>query len=650
MILINHLPLSKKILSSIIAVSLIGACSQQDAPAESNNTSPQEVQQTVAQKSPQQQLQDLYIKANQTLFQARVFSATLFGLSAEQVGKNFFNSTEDYSPKNEQQLRADLLAISQQIAKVKLPPSATPSDHENQQVMASITRYFAGNPKFNVGFIHTWMGLSPFIVNQINGPLLDIPRIMQGDQPLLDENHAQNYITRLSKFAALIDSIQAKQKHDMEQGWIPPKVILKGALRYFDKFLAESPENHPLMTNFEEKVNLIDSLSENRKKELIGEALTQIKQTVYPAYQKIAEQTTALVSKAKDESGIWAQPNGAAYYQDAIKQLGDSELTAEQIHQIGLNEVARISAQMDKLLTAAGYTQGSVGQRMVELTEDPQFLYPDSEQGRAELLQDLNGYIEEMNEAMEPLFKSKPKYAVEVRAFPKEIQDGAPGGQYSPPSLDGSKPGVYWINLRDMKANPKFSLKTLTYHEANPGHHWQIALNLEQTSLPFLRRIAPYNAYIEGWALYSEQVAAEMGMYKNDPLSDLGRLQAELFRAVRLVVDTGLHHKRWTREQAIAYMAETTGSVESDVISEIERYMAWPGQALGYKLGMLKILELRETAKAALGENFDLAKFHDLVLLGGAVPMAVLSDKVNAWIESQKEIQTETSQATPSQS
>ncbi|MFB1015097.1 MAG: DUF885 domain-containing protein, partial [Alteromonadaceae bacterium] len=247
------------------------------------------------------------------------------------------------------------------------------------------------------------------------------------------------------------------------------------------------------------------------------------------------------------------------------------------------------------------------------------------------------GYINEITEKMTPVFKTTPSYQVEVRAYPVEIQEGSPGGEYTSPSVDGSKPGVYWINLRDMKANPKFGLKTLTYHEANPGHHWQIALNMEQAELPFLRRIAPYNAYAEGWALYSEQVAEELGMYENDPFGNLGRLQAEMFIAVRLVVDTGLHHKRWSRAQAISYMAEKTGSAQSDVIAEIERYMAWPGQALGYKLGMLKILSLRESAQKALLEKFDLSAFHDVVLLGGAVPMSVLEHKVNQWITQQKQ-------------
>jgi uncharacterized protein (DUF885 family) len=217
------------------------------------------------------------------------------------------------------------------------------------------------------------------------------------------------------------------------------------------------------------------------------------------------------------------------------------------------------------------------------------------------------------------------------------VQDSAAGGQYTSPAIDGSKPGIYWINLADITANPKFDLKTLTYHEANPGHHWQIALNLAQEQLPLLRRIAPYNAYAEGWGLYAELVAYEMGMYKNDPFGNLGRLKAELFRSVRLVVDTGMHAKKWTREQAVQYMAQTTGAASSDVIAEIERYMAWPGQALGYKLGMLKIVELRQQAKTALGDGFDIKAFHDLVLLTGAVPMAVLEQKVQLWIKAEQQ-------------
>lgn len=620
-------------IAAALSIALFG-CQNQQTTQQTTTTSTAKAQLTVAKEmSEQQYLDQLYREANRVLFQKRVLSATLYGLSSDQVGFEYQGKMESYQPAAEAELRASLLALSKKIKNAPLNGAST-NDKNTQLVMANLTRYFAGHPDFPIGYIDTWMGLSPFVVNQINGPLIDIPRYMQTDQPLTNEAQAQDYIARLNQFDQLIGSIETKLAADVAQGWIAPKVTLEGALSYLNRFTKSTPAQHPLTTAFTEKVNAINTLSDEQKQDLIAQATKAVSKVVYPAYQSIAQVTEQLIAKARVESGIWAQPNGAKYYQDAIEQLGDSKLTAEQIHQIGLDEVKRITAEMDSILKAQGYVQGTVGERMVALNDEERFLYPDSEQGRADLLADLNGYIDEITEKMQPLFKTAPSYRVEVRAFSKEVQDGAPGGQYTPPSVDGSKPGIYWINLRDMKANPKFGLKTLTYHEANPGHHWQVALNLEQDSLPFLRRIAPYNAYIEGWALYSEQVAAELGMYQDDPFGDLGRLQAELFRAVRLVVDTGLHHKRWSREQAIDYMAKTTGSAKSDVISEIERYMAWPGQALGYKLGMLKILSMRAHAEAVLGDKFDLGEFHDLILLGGAVPMAVLEQNINDWINS----------------
>jgi uncharacterized protein (DUF885 family) len=626
--------LKKSLLASaIIAALSLSACDKNnDVVTEAKqNTAPSatDEKQSVNAK---QQLASLYLQAKQSLFKQRALSATMYGLSQQDVGEVVSNKMELYSSENEKELRAELLSISNQIANIKLV-DADITTKNNQQVMSGLARYFAGAPNFTIGFIDTWMGLSPFIVNQINGPLIDIPRIMQNDQPITTEQEALDYIARLAQFDQLAASIIEKQAADAAQNWLPSKVTLQGAIKYLKGFTRIPADQHSFVSVFREKIDKIESLSTEKKQSLTSQVIAEVSQVVYPAYQSVEKASEQLLAKARTESGIWAQPKGSAYYQDAIKQLGDSELTPTQIHQLGLDEVARISSSMDNILQEQGYKKGSVGERMVALNEEPRFLYEDSKAGREELLSDINGYIIEVTTKMAPVFKTTPSYQVEVKAFPVEVQDGAPGGQYTSPAVDGSKPGIYWINLRDMKANPKFGLKTLTYHEANPGHHWQIALNLDQAELPFLRRIAPYNAYAEGWALYSEQVAYELGMYENDPFGDLGRLQAELFRAVRLVVDTGLHDKRWTREQAITYMSEQTGSAESDVVAEIERYMAWPGQALGYKLGMLKILSLREQAKARLGDKFDLAEFHDVVLLNGAVPMAVLSRNINHWLD-----------------
>lgn len=626
--------LKNSLLASAIVTALgLSACvKQSDTVAVTQSTPASQGADNAVVISAEQNLTALYLQAKQSLFKQRALSATMYGLSEQDVGQDVSSKMELYGSANEAKLRAELLSISNKIAGIKLEGDDITAKN-NQQVMAGLTRYFAGEPNFTVGFIDTWMGLSPFIVNQINGPLIDIPRIMQNDQPITTEQQALDYIARLGAFDRLANSIIEKQAADAGQNWLPPKVTLQGAIKYLKGFTSVPAEQHTFVSVFADKVDKIDSLNAEQKQALIKQVISKVSQVVYPAYQSVQKASEQLLAKSRDESGIWAQPNGSDYYQDAIKQLGDSELTPSEIHQLGLGEVARISVAMDTILQQQGYKQGSVGERMVALNEEPRFLYEDSTVGREELLSDINGYITEMTTKMAPVFKTTPSYQVEVKAFPVEVQDGAPGGQYTSPAVDGSKPGIYWINLRDMKANPKFGLKTLTYHEANPGHHWQIALNLDQAELPFLRRIAPYNAYAEGWALYSEQVAFELGMYENDPFGNLGRLQAELFRAVRLVVDTGLHDKRWTREQAISYMSEQTGTAESDVIAEIERYMAWPGQALGYKLGMLKILSLREQAEKRLGENFDLAEFHDVVLLNGAVPMAVLSRNVNYWLD-----------------
>jgi len=619
--------------SAVISALSLTACEKQsDSGIESTVNAAPSVVENKQVISADQKLSGLYVEAKQTLFKQRALSATMYGLTANDVGEDISSKMEVFSPENEKKLRAELLALSNKIANVKLEGNDLTAK-SNQQVMTGLTRYFAGDPTFSIGFIDTWMGLSPFIVNQINGPLIDIPRVMQNDQPITSEQEALNYISRLGQFDKLAASIIKKQAADSEQSWLPPKVTLQGAIKYLKGFTRVAAEDHVFVSVFSDKVSKIESLSAEKKQALTEQVVTNVSTVVYPAFQSVEQASSALLAKSRVESGIWAQPNGSKYYQDAIKQLGDSELTPSQIHQIGLDEVARIRDAMDAILQAQGYKEGSVGERMVALNEEPRFLYEDSKAGRTELLNDINGYITEITTKMAPVFRTTPSYQVEVKAFPVEVQEGAPGGQYTSPAVDGSKPGIYWINLRDMKANPRFALKTLTYHEANPGHHWQIALNLDQAELPFLRRIAPYNAYTEGWALYSEQVAYELGMYENDPFGDLGRLQAEIFRAVRLVVDTGLHDKRWTREQAISYMAEKTGSAESDVISEIERYMAWPAQALGYKLGMLKILSLRDKAKERLGDKFDLAEFHDVVLLNGAVPMTVLSRNVNHWLD-----------------
>ncbi|WP_233009505.1 DUF885 domain-containing protein [Rheinheimera faecalis] len=604
------------------------------------NDAPKSVESTttttpVAAVSPAAQTaEQLYQQATQILFQARALNASALGLSEEVVGKAFNTELENYSAEAESQLRKNLTAIATQLAALPVPADAV--DAENQAVMLNIMQYYAGSKEFPQGYIDSWMGHSAFVVNQINGPTIDMAGALQNSHPISNEQDAKNYLSRLEKFGAALKAVEQRFVSDAATGWIAPKVLLEKSLAILDGYASGEVTEHVLYKDFAKKLDGLKDLTPEAKQQYLTSAALLVQKQVQTGYQQLATAVRAELPKARIESGIWAQPGGDKFYAYSVKQLGDTDLTPEQIHQIGLDEVARISQEMDSILKSEGYKDGTVGARMTALNGEARFLYEDSDAGRQQVLDDLNKYIAEINLRMPELFATKPPYPVEVRRIPVEIQDSAAGGQYSSPAIDGSKPGIYWINLRDIKANAKFDLKTLTYHEANPGHHWQVALNLAQEHLPLLRRVAPYNSYVEGWALYSELVAKEMGMYKDDPFGDLGRLKAELFRSVRLVVDTGMHAKKWTREQAIAYMAETTGTTESDVVSEIERYMAWPGQALGYKLGMLKIVELRAYAKEQLGDKFDIKAFHDLVLLGGAVPMSVLDTKVKNWVESQK--------------
>lgn len=620
---------------------LLVACGDQSPPSNEAKQTDQANQELVKPSLPNHAeeqpavspLQANFDRSATVLFHARPHYATVLGVDESLAGGAYNDRLDDYSPAAEAQMRQALREINDQLAAMA---ETSQVDRDNQQVMINLNRYFSGHEDFDIGYIDLWMGLSPFVVNQINGPLIDVPNYMVSNQKINSLQDAEDYLTRLDGYDAFLQSVMAKLSHDTEQGWIPPKVIIDKTIAGLEAFIEPAATDHPLYKTFASQVLAIDGIGKEQAEALSQEAAEHIQGGLYAGYRLIIEALGQLRERATEESGVWAQPNGSAYYADAVKMLGDTDLTPDEIHQLGLDEVTRISAEMDAILLANGHTEGTVGERMLAINDDPQFLYEDSEAGRAQLIADLNGYIDEINQRMPELFATKPPYEVEVRAFPKARQASAPGGMYSSPKIDGSQPGIYWINLRDIKANAKFDLKTLTYHEANPGHHWQVALNLAQDSLPMVRRIAPYNAYVEGWALYSELVAKEMGMYAGDPYGDLGRLKAELFRAVRLVVDTGLHHKKWSREQAIQYMAETTGTVDSDVVAEIERYMVWPGQALGYKLGMIKIVELRQQARTALGDQFDIKAFHDLVLLGGAVPMAVLEEKVNAWVAAQQ--------------
>jgi uncharacterized protein (DUF885 family) len=399
------------------------------------------------------------------------------------------------------------------------------------------------------------------------------------------------------------------------------------------RFVAAPAKENILYTSFVEKLDKIpaESMAQAVRERLLSEVDSAISAHVYPAYSTFITYYEQLQPKASGNNGVWALPDGEAFYNYAVRQHTTTEMSADEVHQLGLSEVARIEAEMNEILVAQGLAEGSVGARVDQISKRPEQLYPDTDEGRAQIIADFQTIIDEIDAGLGDTFNVRPKAGVKVERVPEFREKTAPGAYYNPPAFDGSRPGIFYINLRNTAEIARFGMRTLAYHEAIPGHHFQTTIQQELTGVPMFRKVLPFTAFSEGWALYTERLAWEMGFQK-DPLDNLGRLQAEMFRAVRLVVDTGLHAKRWTREQAIAYMLEKTGMPQTDVVAEIERYLVNPGQALAYKVGMNKILELRERAKAALGTKFSLARFHDFVLTGGDMPLTQFEARIDGWI------------------
>jgi uncharacterized protein (DUF885 family) len=348
---------------------------------------------------------------------------------------------------------------------------------------------------------------------------------------------------------------------------------------------------------------------------------------VYPALDRQIAAMERLRPTSRPGDGAWRLTNGDAIYAEALRQATTTNFSPAEVHQMGLSQVAEISAQIDSILKSQGYTQGTVGERLAALNKDPKQLYSDSDAGRADLLAGLNAGVKDMYGRLPQAFATVPSAPLEIRRVPPEIQDGASNGYYRRASLDGARPAIYFINLKDVGDWPKFTLPTLSYHEGVPGHHLQISISQESKDIPTLRKLGFFSAYSEGWALYAEQLADEMGVYANDPLGRAGFLQSFLFRAARLVVDTGLHTKRWSREQATDYMVATTGFARPRSQREVERYCTQIGQACSYKVGHMAWTRARDEAKRTLGDRFDIKQFHE-VLKEGAMPLSILERRI----------------------
>jgi uncharacterized protein (DUF885 family) len=499
---------------------------------------------------------------------------------------------------------------------------------KEQQLSYDILKWFLDDAVRREQFMY-----HDYIITQLQGVHMDLPDFMVNVHQINTKKDAENYIVRLSKFDTKFEQLLEQLTLREEREIIPPRFAVEKALKQTQEFIKDSAQKNILYTSFKEKTDTIKDLSAEERTALQQKALDEVSKTVYSAYRNLEKYLAHLAEKATGVDGVWKLPDGDKWYAFQLRSNTTTDMTPEEVYQLGVSEVGRIEKEMRIILDSIGVPDtGSVGSILSHLATEPQFLYADDATGKAQCLKDYQTIIDEIDNNMGDIFDMRPKIGVKVEAVPEFKQQGAPGAYYNPPAMDGTRPGIFYANMRSMAEIPKYGMRTLSYHEAIPGHHFQIAIQQELTGVPTFRKVLPFTAYAEGWALYAERLAWEYGFQK-DPYSDLGRLQAEIFRAVRLVVDVGIHHKHWTREQAIDYMIEKTGMPEGDVVGEIERYIVWPGQACAYKVGQLKILQLRDYARKELGDKFNIKEFHNVVLMNGSMPLSILEELVKQYVK-----------------
>jgi uncharacterized protein (DUF885 family) len=466
---------------------------------------------------------------------------------------------------------------------------------------------------------------APYVVTQLSGAYSSVPEFLTSSHRIESKDDADAYVARLKAFATALDQETEVVRHDAVLGVSPPDFILAKAIGNIEILRNTAPADSAMVKTL---VSKTDGKGWGDFSKAAADLLTG---PVAAALDKQVAALKELQAGASHEAGVWRLPDGEAFYDAGLLANTTVKISGDEVHKLGLEQVAELQARLDDLLKAQGMTQGSVGERLAALNADPSHLFPNTDAGKEACLAYLNQLVAGMKPRLPAVFNVLPKAELRIERVPAFIETGAPLGYYSAAPIDGSRPAIYHINLKDTADWPKWTLPTLSYHEGIPGHHLQNSVSREHGDLPVYRRISQFAGYGEGWALYAEQLADEIGAYDNDPLGRIGFNQALLFRAVRLVADSGIHAKRWSREQAIRYMVQTCGRTEGAMTNELERYCVWPGQACSYKLGHTVITRLRTQAKARLAGRFDLKAFHDAVLLNGSLPLPVLETVVNGW-------------------
>jgi len=469
---------------------------------------------------------------------------------------------------------------------------------------------------------------TPYVVIQNVGAYLDVPRFLDSDHRIESAADAEAYLARLQSYPRQLDGELGRIQSARAMGMVPPSFLLDKAIKQMEMSIKGAREGG----------GLVESIARRTKEKGIAgdweaRARAIVTQEVVPALERQLAELKAERAVATADPGMWARPLGDQFYRWALKAATTTTLTPDEVHQQGLEEVRALHARMDPILKEIGYTRGTVGERMQALADDPRYKFAEGDKGRVEIMAFIQDRLAWIKAQMPRAFNTLVDPNMEVRRLPPEEEPGAPGAYGGAGSIDGKIPGRFWINLRTTDLHRKYDLADLTFHEAIPGHIWQGEYTRKD---PLIRQMLAFNSYSEGWALYGEQLADELGAYDGNPVGRLGYLQSLAFRACRMVVDTGLHAKRWTRQQAVDFFVNVNGSKAEEVASEVDRYCSWPGQATGYKLGHSRIVALRDKAKAELGAKYDLKAFDDAVVLGGNVPMDVLAKNVDDYIARMK--------------
>lgn len=576
-------------------------------------------------------LADILSRVSTAMLRESPERCTSLGVSEQQAGGRFIDKLGDASKEGARRYRGILDGALRELGALDRAQLSA-QDAVTVDVVSTSFRNSVANMQFEVG----GGAGAPYVVTQLTGAYTDVPDFMDAQHPLRTRDEADAYLARLNEYVRQLDQETAIIAEDAGAGVIPPDFAIDKALLQLSQFAGTAPAETVLVQSLVRRLPNVADIPEADRASYVSRAEAVVRDRIMPAYQRQIEALRAVRPRAVHDAGVWRLPRGAEMYAAALRSRTTTDMAPDDIHNMGLELIAQYNAEMDAILRAQGMTQGSVAQRIQELSRRPDQLYPNTDAGREQILADLNERTREIVAMMPRAFNTLAGAQLEIRRVPPYTEAGAPGGYYQRAAIDGSRPGAYYINLRDTAEWPKFTLPTLNYHEGVPGHHWQISIQQESGSIPFIRSaLMGFSAFSEGWGLYAEQLADELGVYAGDPLGRLGYLQSATFRASRLVVDTGMHHKRWTREQAIQSMMEATGDLESSVITEIERYCVWPGQACSYMVGRQAINRMRQSAAVALGDRFDLKAFHDTLLANGAVPLSVLDRIMQEWAASQ---------------